>query len=292
MTKFYGKQRGLLNLSLEIRPGEVFGYLGPNGSGKTTTMRLLLDFIRPTHGKAAILGMDTRTNTVAIKRRVGYLPGDLGIYENLTGRELLIYLSNLRGGIDWTYTESLAERLALDLSRKIRVLSKGNKQKLGLVQAFMHKPEVLLLDEPTSGLDPLMQQEFYRMVSDATFEGRTVFLSSHVLAEVERIADRVGIIREGQLVLEEEVSTLKDKAIRQLELHFAGSVPTEAFIGLAGVRDVRAENNILQCTVEGSVDSLIKAAAQFEVTNINTYEPDLEDIFLSYYGQGGDHDAA
>lgn len=292
MTKFYGRERGLLNLSLEIRSGEVFGYLGPNGSGKTTTMRLLLDFIRPSHGKAAILGMDTRTNSVAIKRRVGYLPGDLGMYENLTGRELLIYLSNLRGRIDWIYTESLAERLALDLSRKIRVLSKGNKQKLGLVQAFMHKPELLLLDEPTSGLDPLIQQEFYRMVSDATFEGRTVFLSSHVMAEVERIADRVGIIREGQLVLEEEVSTLKDKAIRQFELHFAGPVPTDAFIGLSGIRDVRGENNILHCTVEGSVDALIKAAAHFEVTNIHTYEPDLEDIFLSYYGEDGDHHAA
>lgn len=291
MTKFYGRKRGLLNLSLEIRPGEIFGYLGPNGSGKTTTMRILLDFIRPTHGKAAILGMDTRTNSVAIKHRVGYLPGDLGIYENLTGRELLIYLSNLRGGIDWIYAESLAERLALDLSRTIRVLSKGNKQKLGLLQAFMHKPELLILDEPTSGLDPLMQQEFYLMVRDAKSEGRTVFLSSHVLAEVERIADRVGIIREGQLVLEEEVSTLKDKAVRQLELHFADRVPIEVFIGLPGVRNVSVEKNILQCRVEGSVNTLIKAASQFEVTNINTYEPDLEDIFLSYYGQGKDHDA-
>ena len=289
LTKFYGKQRGLVDLNLEVRSGEVLGYLGPNGSGKTTTIRLLLDFIRPTKGRAEIFGMDARAYSVDIRRRVGYLPGELETYDNLTGRELLTHFASLRGGVDWKYTEALAERLELDISRSIRSLSKGNKQKVGLIQAFMHQPELLLLDEPTSGLDPLMQHEFYRMAREATAEGRTVFLSSHVLAEVERIADRVGIIREGQLVLEEEVMTLKARALRQLEMHFAEPVPAEAFRGLPGVRDVRAEGSIVHCTIEGSVDALIKVAAKFEVTNITSHEPDLEEIFMAYYSQGDDH---
>ena len=268
----------------------MLGYLGPNGSGKTTTIRLLLDFIRPTKGRAEIFGMDARAHSMEIRRRVGYLPGDLATYENLTGWELLAYFSNLRGGVDWKYTEDLAARLGLDLSRPIHTLSKGNKQKVGLVQAFMHRPELLILDEPTAGLDPLVQQEFYRLIAEVKAEGRTVFLSSHVLAEVERIADRVGIIREGQLVLEEEIATLKAKALRQLEMHFAESVPAEAFIGLSGVLDVRAEDSVVHCSVEGSVDALIKAAARFEVINITSHEPDLEEIFLAYY-KGDDHAA-
>ena len=289
LTKFYGRHRGLVDLNLEVQVGEVVGYLGPNGSGKTTTIRLLLDFIRPTEGRAEIFGMDTRAHSVDIRRRVGYLPGELETYDSLTGRELLTYFANLRGGVDWKYTETLVERLELDLSRPLRTLSKGNRQKVGLIQAFMHQPELLLLDEPTSGLDPLMQQEFYRMTREATAEGRTVFLSSHVLAEVERIADRVGIIREGRLVLEEEVATLKAKALRQSEIHFAEPVPKEAFRGLPGVRDVRVENSVVYCTIEGSIDTLIKVAAKFEVTNITSQEPDLEEIFLAYYGEGDGH---
>ena len=286
LTKFYGKHQGLVDLDLEVSAGHVVGYLGPNGSGKTTTIRLLLDFIRPTRGRAEIFGMDTRAHSVDIRRRIGYLPGELETYDNLTAREMLIHFAHLRGRVDWRYAETLAERLDLDLSRSIKALSKGNKQKLGLVQAFMHQPELLILDEPTSGLDPLMQQEFYRMAREATDEGRTVFLSSHVLAEVERIADRVGIIRGGQLVLEEEVAILKAKALRQLEVHFGEPVSAKAFAGLPGVRDVNAEGNVLHCTIEGSVDALIKVAAQFEVVNITSHEPDLEEIFLAYYTQG------
>lgn len=286
LTKFYGKHRGLIDLDLEVRAGEVFGFLGPNGAGKTTTMRLLLDFIRPTRGRAEVFGLDIRAGSMEIRRRVGYLPGDLATYENLTGRELLTYFANLQGGVDWSYTEALAERLGLDLSRAIRTLSTGNKQKVGLVQAFMHRPELLVVDEPTSGLDPLVRQEFYLIVQEAKANGQTVFLSSHILAEVERIADRVGIIREGQLVLEEEVATLKARAVRQLEMQFAEPVPADAFSGLPGLRDVRAENNTLHCTIEGSVDALIKAAARFEVLNITSHEPDLEEIFLAYYKEG------
>jgi ABC-2 type transport system ATP-binding protein len=287
LTKFYGKHRGLVDLDLKVQAGEVFGFLGPNGSGKTTTMRLLLDFIRPTQGRAEVFGMDARAESMEIHRRVGYLPGDLATYDNLTGWELLAYFANIQRGVDWSYTEALAERLELDLSRSIRTLSTGNRQKVGLVQAFMHQPGLLILDEPTSGLDPLVQQEFYRIVQEAKANGQTVFLSSHILAEVERIADRVGIIREGRLVLEEEVATLKARAVRQLEMHFAEPVPEDAFNRLPGVRNIRSEGNAVHCTIDGSVDAVIKAAASFEILNITSHELDLEEIFLAYYKEGG-----
>ena len=287
LTKFYGRHRGLVDLNLEVQPGEVVGYLGPNGSGKTTTIRLLLDFIRPTKGRAEIFGMHASLESLEIRRRVGYLPGDLNVYDSLTGRELLTYFANLRGGIDWRYAESLAERLDLDLTRKIRTLSKGNKQKVGLTQAFMGRPELLILDEPTGGLDPLIQQEFYRMTREARAEGQTVFLSSHVMAEVERIADRVGIIREGRLVLDEEVASLKARAIRQIEINFAEPPPIEVFRDIPGVREVAVDGSELKCAVVGSVDALIKAASRFEVLNVSSREPDLEDIFLDYYRESG-----
>ena len=288
LTKFYGKHRGLVDLTFEVEAGHVVGFLGPNGSGKTTTIRLLLDFIRPTNGRAEVFGRDARVESLEIRTRVGFLPGELNAYDGMTGWELLTYYANLRGGVDWSYAESLAERLELDLNRKIRNLSKGNKQKVGLVQAFMARPELLILDEPTSGLDPLMQQEFYRLVLEAKEEGQTVFLSSHVMAEVERIADRVGIIREGRLVLDEDVATLKARALRQLEIHFGEPVSIEDFRNIPGIRELAVEGNELKCTVAGSVDELIKAAARFEVLNISSQEPDLEDIFLDYYRESED----
>lgn len=288
LTKFYGKHRGLVDLTFEVEAGHVVGYLGPNGSGKTTTIRLLLDFIRPTSGRAEVFGLDARTDSLEIRSKVGFLPGELNAYDGMTGWELLTYFSNLRGGVDWRYVESLADRLELDLTRKIRNLSRGNKQKVGLVQAFMARPELLILDEPTGGLDPLMQQEFYRLVLEAKDEGQTIFLSSHVMAEVERIADRVGIIREGRLVLDEDVATLKARALRQLEIHFGEPVSLDDFRGVAGVREMSVEGNELKCTVAGSVDELIKAAARFEVLNVSSQEPDLEDIFLDYYRESED----
>ncbi len=286
LTKFYGKHRGVLELDLEVEQGEVFGFLGPNGAGKTTTIRLLLDLIRPTKGRAKVFGKDVHVDSLEIRRRIGYLPGDLATYENLTGHELLTYFGNLQGGVDEKYTEALAERLTLDLTRPIRTLSTGNRQKVGLVQAFMHKPELVILDEPTSGLDPLVRREFFSIVDETKADGRTVFLSSHVLAEVERTADRVGIVREGRLVIEESVESLKEKAVRKLEIQFSKPVPLEPFQGLSGVREVTAEDSVIQCVVEGSVDALIKAAAQFEVVNVTSHEEDLEAIFLSYYKEG------
>lgn len=284
LTKYYGKTLGVADLNLEIQKGEIFGYLGPNGAGKTTTIRTLLDFIHPTRGNATIFGLDTRKDNVKIKKRVGYLPGELELYENLKGSEFLQYFSNLRRNVDWKYIDELAERLDFDPSKPIRAFSSGNKHKLGLIQAFMHKPELLILDEPTVGLDPLMQQEFYRMALEAKAAGQTIFLSSHILPEVERICDRVGFIRKGRIIDVEEVSDLKAYAFRQLEIRFGQSVPKDAFTNLTGVRDVMVEDNILRCTVAGSLDAVIKAAAKFEVVNVISHEPDLEEIFLAYYG--------
>ena len=288
LTKSYGRSRGVVGLDLEVFPGEVFGYLGPNGAGKTTTIRLLLDLIRPTSGRALVLGRDPRDGGPALRVRLGYLGGDPALYPKMTGRQLLGYLGHLRGLDGSGSAEALAERLDLDLGRPIGDLSRGNRQKVALVQAFMHHPQVLVLDEPTSGLDPLMQREFYRLVAEARAEGRTVFLSSHVLGEVERIADRVGIVREGRLVVVEGLEALKAKALRRLEIHFAGPVPSVEFAALPGVQDVVVEGGLLTCTTVGSVDRLLKAAARYEVTNLVTHEADLEELFLRYYEGAGD----
>ena len=289
LTKHYGKSRGVEALDLQVQPGEVFGFLGPNGAGKTTTIRLALDLIRPTRGAVQVLGLDARRDAVQVHRRVGYLPGELALYDNLTGGELLRYLANLRGGVAWPYVEELAERLGCSFTQRIATLSTGNRHKVGLVQAFMHRPELLILDEPTVGLDPLVQQVFYQLVAEVKAEGRTVFLSSHNLAEVERVCDRVGIIREGRLVAVERVEALKARALRRLEIHFASPVPRDAFIGLPGVRDVQVHDAVVRCAVTGSVDAVIKAAACFEVVDIVSHEPNLEEVFLAYYSGDASH---
>lgn len=286
LTKFYGKQLGIEDVDLVVQRGEVFGYLGPNGAGKTTTIRTLLDFIRPTRGSATVFDLDIRQSSVEIHRRVGYLNGELALFNDMTGEELLKYLGNLRGGLDWKYVKELAARFECDLPRRIQGLSMGNKQKLGLLQAFMHKPELLILDEPTNGLDPLMQHQFYDLLSQTKKEGRTVFLSSHILPEVEKVCDRVGIIRQGRLVTVETIEALKSHSVRQLEIHFAGNVAKGKFSNISGIRDIVVQDNVLTCTVIGSLDALVKAAAQFEVVNIVSREPTLEEIFLTYYNEG------
>ncbi|HZD18367.1 MAG TPA: ABC transporter ATP-binding protein [Actinomycetota bacterium] len=288
LTKYYGKQRGVIELTFGVRPGEVFGYLGPNGAGKTTTIRTLLDFIRPTSGHATVLGMDTRVDAVEIHRRVGYLPGEFSLYDRLTGGEYLMYLGNLRGGVPRGRISELAERLDLDLSARIATLSHGNRQKLGLVQAFMHRPELLILDEPTSGLDPLMQQVFYRIVEETRSDGRTVFLSSHVMPEVERVCDRVGIIRDGQLAAVEDIGDLRAKEVRTLEIRFGDPVPTSEFDAVPGVRQVQPVGDALRITVAGEMDAVVKRAARFPIVDLKSHEPTLEEIFLTFYGKGGD----
>lgn len=290
LTKYYGKVRGAEDLNLSVREGEVFGYLGPNGAGKTTTIRLLLDLIRPTRGTARLFGQDVRNRAAALKKRVGNLPGELALWENLTGRELIAFVGNLRGGVDWAWVAELASRLDLDLSRRIASLSHGNKQKVGLVQAFAHRPDLLILDEPTLGLDPLVQQEFYRLIDQARHEGRTVFLSSHNLPEVERVCDRVAIIREGHLVTVEEISELRRKRLRQMELTFAKQVSAAAF-DVPGLHDVTQFDRTLRFFIEdspGNLDRVIKRAAQFPLEDLRYEQATLEDVFLTYYHEEGE----
>lgn len=283
LTKFYGSHRGIIDLNFNVQEGEVFGYLGPNGAGKTTTIRTLLDLIRPTEGQAKIFGKDIRLEGEEIRAEVGYLPGELSLYGELTGEETLRYLSNIRGEVDWGYVQELARRLETNLDRKVEDLSSGNQQKIGLIQAFMGKPRLLILDEPTNGLDPLMQQEFFRLIGEAKENGQTVFVSSHILPVVERICDRVGIIREGELVAVEEVEDLKAGALRSLEIYFAEKPPEDQFKNVSGVQQITLEDSLLRCRVVGKLDQLIKEAARYEVVNIISHEPNLEEIFLKYY---------
>jgi ABC-2 type transport system ATP-binding protein len=288
LIKRYGRHRGLTGLDLEVQRGEVYGFLGPNGAGKTTTIRLLLDLIRPTAGRVSVLGLDPRRDGVALRRRVGYLAGDFVVDGHQSGRELLTFLGNLRGGVPHARVDELAERLDLDLGRRIKALSRGNRQKLGVVQAFMHAPELLILDEPTSGLDPFLQQEFAAMAGEATAAGQTIFMSSHVLSEVQHTADRVGIIREGRLVTVERVETLRERAVRKVEIHFDTPVPAEEFAALAGVTDLRVDGNVLRCRLAGRTDQLVKAAARHSVIDLLSEEPDLEELFFDYYRDNGE----
>jgi ABC-2 type transport system ATP-binding protein len=289
LTKAYGRKRGVIDLSFEVAEGEVFGFLGPNGAGKTTTIRLLMALLCADSGSARIAGLDCWQRSVDVKRVVGYLPGELALDPNLTGGQILAYFANLRGGVDQTYLTQLISRLGLDIGRRFRHYSHGNKQKVGLIQAFMHRPRLLILDEPTSGLDPLNQQEFDRMVAEVRADGRTVFLSSHILSEVESMCDRVGIIREGRLVRVGGLADLKDIKRHELVLTFAGAPPAAAFRGLAAVEDaeVLPDGRTLRLTVHGGLDAVVKLAAQYELINVVSREPSLEDIFLRYYENDG-----
>jgi ABC-2 type transport system ATP-binding protein len=286
LTKSYGRHRGIVDVDLEVFEGEAFGFLGPNGAGKTTMIRTLLDHIRPTSGRATIFGIETTADPVAIHRRIGYLPGEFALYDKLTGGQTLAYFANLRGGVDNVYQQDLIARLDVDPSRRFREYSKGNKQKIGLIIALQHRPDLLLLDEPTSGLDPLIQQEFYAVIREAKAEGRTVFLSSHILSEVERTCDRVAIIREGRLARVDRTDALRDLAHHQVELVFTGEVPVHAFTSLAGVSDVVADDHILRMRVAGSITPVVRAAAQYDLADFVSREPSLEETFLAEYGKG------
>jgi ABC-type multidrug transport system ATPase subunit len=287
LSKDYGRGRGLFDLDLEVAAGEVFGYLGPNGAGKTTTIRLLMDMVRPTRGRAEIFGVDCQARPVEVKRLVGYLPGELPQFGGLRGREVVSYIAGLRGGVDSRRITVLTERLDLDLGRRFREYSRGNKQKLGLVLALMHDPRLLILDEPTSGLDPLNQQEFHRMVDEARDRGATVFLSSHVLSEVEQICQRVAIIREGHLVQIAKLDELHHIRYHHVEVDFAGEVPVDAVLAAAGVEQVAVQGQRLTCAVRGSFSPLLAALERGEVLNMISHEPSLEEIFLAYYRDEG-----
>jgi ABC-2 type transport system ATP-binding protein len=283
LSKDYGSSRGLFELDLEVLPGEVFGFLGPNGAGKSTTMRLLLDLIKPTSGSAQVLGLDAARDSLEIRRRVGFLPGDWAMYPKLTGRVVLDYLATLRGGVDPQVRDSLVERFDADLDLPLRELSTGNRQKLGLVQSFMHEPELLILDEPIAGLDPLAQQSFHALLGEVSAQGRTVFLSSHTLSEVERVTDRLAILRQGRLVVVDSLENLRKVATQRLEIEFAAPVDADEFRSLPGVTEVQVEGPTMIVGFEGSADAVVKAAAVHEVRAIRPRDDDLEDIFLRYY---------
>jgi ABC-2 type transport system ATP-binding protein len=285
LSKTYrGYIEALVELDLHVERGEVFGFLGPNGAGKSTTIRLLLDLIRPTSGRSALLGRDSRTEGVAARGHVGYLPGDLRLYDRLTGREQLDSLARLRGGGDPPLRDELVERFQAPLDRPIRELSKGNRQKVGVVQAFMHRPELVILDEPTSGLDPLLQEEFRRLLRDTAADGRTAFLSSHSLDEVQHVADRVAIIRAGRLIDVDAVASLRARALRHVQITFDAPVEPTAFAALDGVRVEQADGAVLRLAAPAAaMDAIVKLAAAHQLVDLVSAPAELEEIFLDLY---------
>jgi ABC-2 type transport system ATP-binding protein len=286
LTKDFGEGRGLFGLDLEVARGEVMGFLGPNGAGKSTTMKLLVDQLRPTAGSAAVLGLDVHADSLEVRRRVGFLSGDFALYPKLTGAEVLDWFASLRGGVSAALRADLVERFEAgrQLDRPVRELSTGNRQKLGLIQAFMHEPELLILDEPIAGLDPLVQQRFHALLGEVAAAGRTVFLSSHTLSEVERVAHRVAILREGRLVVVDSLAALRAVAVRRLEVEFAGDGPAEEDVrGVDGVREAHQQDQHMVIAFEGSADPLVRFLARYDVRALRSRDDDLEDIFLGYY---------
>ena len=283
LTKRYGRARGIEDVDLQVEPGEVFGFLGPNGAGKSTTIRTLLDFQRPTSGSAELFGLDSRRDSVAIRTRVGYLPGDLKLFERMTGAQHLAWFGRARGTNDASAADDLIARFGVEMDRPAGELSKGNRQKVGLLLAFAHDPELLILDEPTSGLDPLMQAEFERLVRDAAARGRTVLLSSHSLAEVQRVADRVAIIRDGRLVVTDTVELLRSRAPRVMGFRFAGSPDPQPFRRIDGVTNVEVHDHAIDLHVTGGVAPVLEAALAQDVVDVTAHHADLDELFLAYY---------
>jgi ABC-2 type transport system ATP-binding protein len=283
LTRDYGSGRGLFDLDLEVDEGEVLGYLGPNGAGKTTTIRLLMGLIHAGAGRASIFGLDCRRQAVEVKRHVGYVPGELPQFGGLRGREIVGYMAGLRGGVDDRIVAQICERFSLDLGQRFREYSRGNKQKLAIVLGFMHRPRLLTLDEPTGGLDPLNQQAFYDLCREVKSDGATIFLSSHILSEVEHVSDRVAILRAGRLVRIAALHELHELRVHQVEIETAGEPPVDAIRAAAGVDHVAVEDHRVRCIVRGSFEPLLKVLAGSEVLNLSSHEPSLEEVFLTYY---------
>ena len=284
LGKNYGDFAALADLNLSVSAGEVFGFLGPNGAGKTTAIRLLMNEIRATSGTASILGMDVHRDSLALRHRIGYLPSELALYPNMTGADLIHFFANLRGGVDARYVEQLGERLNVQMAKKIGDLSSGNRQKIGIIQAFMNKPEFVILDEPSAGLDPLVQRELQGLIREIADAGGAVFLSSHTLSEVQRVADRVGIIRSGKLIALETIASLRGKSIRKIELELSSGPEESVFEGIAGIRSLLIEGNRGFISYEGTMEKLLAAVmSKCHPLDIGTNEADLEEVFLTYY---------
>ncbi len=291
LSVYYGRQRGILGVDLKVEKGEVFGFLGPNGAGKTTTQRVLMDILRPTAGAATIFGKDCQKEGVSIRERVGYLPGELSFYDEMRASQFFkMYFSLQKNNTDPNYWQVLADRLELDTRRKIRELSRGNKQKVGVVTAFMNRPDLLILDEPTTGLDPLVQQTVMELVREANQVGTTVFFSSHILPEVQAVCDRVGIIREGQLIATERVEDLTTQNFKRVRFSFASPPPVGAF-ARPGVTEIARDGDSITLEISEHLDEVMRTAASFGITDLETIHVSLEEIFLAYYGKGngGNH---
>ena len=286
LTKYYGKFLAVSDISFSVNKGEIFGLIGPNGAGKSTTMRSILNFIKPTEGKITIKGLDSQKDYIKIRNLIGYLPGEFSIYDNLSGEEYISHILHLRNKSNKIPNlKNLAAMFDLDLSKKSKKLSKGNKQKVGIIQAFCHDPEILILDEPTSGLDPLKQQEFEDLVLEFKNQGKTIFISSHVLPEVETLCDRVAIIKNGQIIAEDKMADLKKKSLNRIEVQFSKDFDVNKLRKNIGISKVTGDSNKYTFDIEGNVDKFIKELANHEIENLKTIEPDLEEIFLSYYGE-------
>ncbi|MHB8792347.1 MAG: ABC transporter ATP-binding protein [Thermoleophilia bacterium] len=283
LTRYYGTTRGIEGLDLKIERGEIFGFLGPNGAGKTTTIRMLMGMLKPTRGNATIMSMDTWRDSTEIKLHTGNVPGDPRLYEHMRVIDLLNYIDDFRPGPD-PLREELLERLDLDVSKKVKSLSRGNRQKVAILLAMMHDPEILILDEPSTGLDPLMQQEFYTILGEFKSRNKTVFLSSHILTEVERVCDRVGIVREGKLVDVRAIEDLRRNKVRHMDVIFLEKVDEAEFRQLPQVLDVTGTDNHIRITMRGDVDALIKLISRYRVEDLTFTQPSLEDFFMSFYG--------
>ncbi|HTX44423.1 MAG TPA: ABC transporter ATP-binding protein [Methanocella sp.] len=282
LTKFYGKSRGIKDVSITVNKGDIFGFLGPNGAGKSTTIRTLLDFIRPTGGSASIFGLDCRKDSVAIRKRIGYIPGDFGLYGHMTGWKFLQYFGRIRGGYDEAAAKAYAKKMDIPLDRKMRTYSRGMRQKVAVIQAFMNNPDLIIMDEPTNGLDPLIQQTFLDMLREEAGRGATIFMSSHVLSEVEKTCNRVAIIKEGRIVAEEQVEALRQKSGKVLEVKFAQPLTREIFY-LPGISNVTRQNGSYRMTVTGNMEELLREISAYKLADINIHQMTLEDVFMHYY---------
>jgi ABC-2 type transport system ATP-binding protein len=285
LTKSYGKNRGIKDVNITVRKGDIFGFLGPNGAGKSTTIRTLLDFIRPTGGSASIFGLDCQKDSLAIRRRTGYVPGDASLYGHMTGWKYLQYIGGIRGRYDAASAKKYAERFDIRLDRRMREYSSGMRQKVILIQALMNDPDLIIMDEPTKGLDPLVQQTFMDVVREEAARGKTIFMSSHVLSEVEKVCNRVAIIKEGQIVAEEDMESLKRKSGKVIEVKFRGAKPENFTV--SGLGNLAPLNGYYKMTATGDIKSVLRDLASYDIEDVNIHAMTLDDIFMQYYAAGG-----
>lgn len=283
VSKYYGKFKALSSLTLNVEENQIYAFIGPNGAGKSTAIRLMLGILNPSEGYVEVLGKRPTQKNVKIFKNMGYLPGELSTYQKLTGNEVLKFFSSLRNIDDDQYIRNLIERLDYDPNKYIKELSKGNKQKLGLILAFMHKPELLILDEPSSGLDPLMQQITIELIQEARLNGSTIFLSSHIFSEIDKVAERVGFVKEGKLIVEESLEILKSNAMKYIVIYFKETIPLNLFDNIKNVNLIETNKNVVKLNIFGPIDEIIKVISKYEIIDLTTQDPTLEELFMNYY---------